>query len=419
MRGMFTVDWRDAWRSLRAAPMVTAFAVVSLALGIGGVTALFSILNSLALKPLPVRDPAALAILADDSWTNPIWEAVSDAGSRPSRPTRSAGRRSGSTCPRPPRPTWSTGLYASGGMFDMLGVPAVLGRTFTESRRRAGRRPGRSRGGDQLRHVAAPLRRRAGRRSARPLSIERVPFTIIGVTPKGFFGPDVGRSFDVAVPLGTEPLVRPEDSALDERLHWWMNIMVRLKPGQTAEQATALVRAIQPQIRAGHAAAGPRGGRTRRLSGRSLQARAGARRPIAVALPLRTAADGDPRRRRPRPPDRLRQRRQPAHRAGLDAPARADAAAGARRLALAASRASCWSRACGSRPPAPRSACCWRGGAAGCSSRNCRRSRRRSISISRSTGACSASRWRSASSRRCCSAWRRRCRSAGSRPTRC
>jgi HAMP domain-containing protein len=79
--------------------------------------------------------------------------------------------------------------------------------------------------------------------------LERVPFTIVGVTPKGFFGPDVGRSFDVAVPLGTEPLVRPEDSALDERLHWWMNIMVRLKPGQTAEQATALLRAIQPQIR--------------------------------------------------------------------------------------------------------------------------------------------------------------------------
>src|SRR5204863_9040162 len=76
MRGTFTVDWRDAWRSLLAAPMVTAFAVVALALGIGGVTALFSILNSLALKPLPVRDPSRLVLLDDDSWTNPIWEAV-------------------------------------------------------------------------------------------------------------------------------------------------------------------------------------------------------------------------------------------------------------------------------------------------------------------------------------------------------
>src|SRR5688572_15313940 len=55
MRGILTVDWRDAWRSLRSAPMVTAFCVLSLALGIGGVTALFAILNSLTMKPLPVR----------------------------------------------------------------------------------------------------------------------------------------------------------------------------------------------------------------------------------------------------------------------------------------------------------------------------------------------------------------------------
>ena len=61
----------------------------------------------------------------------------------------------------------------------------------------------------------------------------------------------------------------------------------------------------------------------------------GARRPLAVARALRTAAHRHPRRRRPRPPDRLRQRRQPAHRARLDAPSRADAAARARRVALA------------------------------------------------------------------------------------
>ena len=111
------------------------------------------------------------------------------------------------------------------------------------------------------------------------ISIERVPFTIIGVTPKGFFGPDVGRSFDVAVPLGTEPLVRPEDSALDERLHWWMNIMVRLKPGQTAEQATALAPRDPAADPAGHPAAGPRRGHARRLPDRSVHARS--RRPAA------------------------------------------------------------------------------------------------------------------------------------------
>ena len=246
-RGMFTIDWRDAWRSLRAAPMVSAFAVISLALGIGGVTALFSILNSLTLKPLPVRDPAALAIFADESWTNPIWEEV-----RARKQTFAADAFGWATARFNLSSTAATdmveGLYASGGMFDMLGVPAVLGRTFTE---RDDARGGAPDGPVAVISYAMWQRRYGGAPDAigRAISIERVPFTIIGVTPKGFFGPDVGRSFDVAVPLGTEPLVRPESSALDGRLHWWMNIMVRLRPGQTAEQATALLRAIQPQIR--------------------------------------------------------------------------------------------------------------------------------------------------------------------------
>ena len=121
MRGMFTVDWRDAWRSLRAAPLVTAFAVVSLALGIGGVTALFSILNSLALKPLPVRDPGRLVIFARLVDQSDLGGRPRSAADRSPR-TRSPGATSGSICRRPRPPTWSTGLFASGGMFDVLGV---------------------------------------------------------------------------------------------------------------------------------------------------------------------------------------------------------------------------------------------------------------------------------------------------------
>jgi hypothetical protein len=206
MRGSLTIDWRDAWRSLRAAPLVTGFAVLSLALGMGGVTALFAILNSLALKPLPVRDPAGLVILADDSWTNPIWENVRDR-----RQTFAADAFAWATDRFNLSPTAAAdmveGLYASGGMFEMLGVPAALGRTFTERDDAAvAARDG---------HVAVISyamwqRRYAGAPDVigRGISIERVPFTIIGVTPHGFFGPDVGRSFDIADPSGTEPLVR-------------------------------------------------------------------------------------------------------------------------------------------------------------------------------------------------------------------
>jgi predicted permease len=72
---------------------------------------------------------------------------------------------------------------------------------------------------------------------------------LIGVTAPEFFGTEVGRKFDVAIPLGTEPLVRGRESALDRRSTWWLRIMVRLKPGQSLEQAITALRGIQPQIR--------------------------------------------------------------------------------------------------------------------------------------------------------------------------
>ena len=246
-RGIFTVDWRDAWRSLRAAPLVSGFAVLSLALGIGGVTALFSILNSLALKPLPVRDPPSLVLLDKGSWTNPIWEAVRD------RQTAFAGSAFGWAADRfNLAPSGAAdivqGLWVSGSMFDVLGVTTVLGRAISPA--------DDVRGGGPQGPVAVISHRMWQRRFGgapnvigQRLQIERVPFTIIGVTAPDFFGPDTGRWFDVAIPLGTEPLVRPRDSALDHRTSWWMNIMARLRPGQTPQQATALLRAIQPQIR--------------------------------------------------------------------------------------------------------------------------------------------------------------------------
>ena len=71
-----TVDTRDAVRALAATPIVTMVSVLSLALGIGANTALFSILNSLVIKQLPVREPEQLVVIDHTSWTNPIWEQI-------------------------------------------------------------------------------------------------------------------------------------------------------------------------------------------------------------------------------------------------------------------------------------------------------------------------------------------------------
>jgi putative ABC transport system permease protein len=233
---------------LRAAPVVTLFAVLSLALGIGGVTALFTILNSLAFKALPVREPDRLVLFADNSWTNPIWEAVRErqhefAESAFAWATDRFNLSSASAA------DMVEGLWVSGHLFDTLGVEPMLGRVLTAADDVRGGGPD---GPVAVISYAMWQRRLGGDPGVigGTLAIERVPFTIVGVTPRGFFGPDVGRTFEVAIPLGTEPLVRRDATSLDRRTSWWLNIMARLKPGQTAEQATAMLRALQPWIRA-------------------------------------------------------------------------------------------------------------------------------------------------------------------------
>jgi len=71
-------DVRLAIRQLRAAPIVSVVAILSLALGIGANTAIFTIVNGLLLRPLPVREPRQLVTLTNGSWTNPIWEQIRD-----------------------------------------------------------------------------------------------------------------------------------------------------------------------------------------------------------------------------------------------------------------------------------------------------------------------------------------------------
>jgi putative ABC transport system permease protein len=259
-------DLRLAVRALRGAPVVSVVAILSLALGIGANTAIFSLVNSLLLRTLPVRQPQQLVILGDttdsgaQSWTYPIWDQIrahpqlfDDAFAwSSSRFNLASG---GAT-------EFVDGVWASGGMFRTLGVPAMLGRTFTDSDDRRGvlpqsqDSPSTSRAGGTDDPVAvisyAFWQQRFGGAAdaiGRTLIVERVPFTIIGVTPPDFFGPEIGRTFDIAVPVGDEPLVRGHDSFLGGRSTWWLTIMARLRPGQSIEAANAALRGVQPQIR--------------------------------------------------------------------------------------------------------------------------------------------------------------------------
>jgi predicted permease len=140
------------------------------------------------------------------------------------------------------------GFWGSGRIFDVLGVAPLLGRTFTEADDRRGGGPDGPIAVISYRYWQSKY---AGAADVvgRTLTIERVPFTIVGVIPPQFFGIEVGRTFDVAIPFGTEPLIRGKESALDRRSSWWLSIVVRLKPDQSIDVGTASVRSVQSQVR--------------------------------------------------------------------------------------------------------------------------------------------------------------------------
>src|SRR5687768_14706299 len=127
-------DIRDAFRALRATPVVSAVAILSLALGIGANTAIFSLVNSLMLRSLPVKEPQQLVQVMTGptrtSWSNPLWEELRG------RETQLFSGAFAYTAQRfnlasGGEARMTNGIMASGRFFDVLGVPAVLGRTFT------------------------------------------------------------------------------------------------------------------------------------------------------------------------------------------------------------------------------------------------------------------------------------------------
>lgn len=242
---------RGAVRGLRAAPVVSTVAILSLALGIGATAAIFSILDAVLLRSLPVRDPAQLVFVSvgedQTSLTNPLWEAIRDrqdgvfANAAAWGTTRFDLVQGGES-------HLTNGLFVSGAFFDTLGVAPALGRTLSiEDDRRGG-------GPDGAVAVISHgfWQRRFGGADdvvGKVLTLERVPYRIVGVTAARFTGPDVGRDFDVAVPIGTEPLVRGADSSLDRRSSWWLRVIGRLPDGVSAEDAVQQLNARRAQIR--------------------------------------------------------------------------------------------------------------------------------------------------------------------------
>jgi predicted permease len=251
-------DIRMAIRSLRATPLVTAVAIASLALAIGANTAIFSIANSLLLRALPVSEPARLVHITDSvrqqtgetrirAWSNPFWEQIYQQPDLFEAATAWSFVRF--NLARGGEAQFVEGMWAAGGYFDTLGVEAILGRTFSP---RDDQRGGGPDGPVAVISYGYWQRHFGGAADAigRSLNLNGVPFTVIGVTAPEFFGTEVGRTFDMIVPLRTEALIRGNDSVLESSASNFLSVLARLKTGQSSAAAALGLRGQQPQIRA-------------------------------------------------------------------------------------------------------------------------------------------------------------------------
>jgi putative ABC transport system permease protein len=243
-------DLRYGLRMLASHPGFTATAVLSLALGIGANTAIFSILDAVILRFLPVEDPQRLVQIrpgpsGDDEFTNPIWEQVRDhqqafTGVLAYSPDRFDLADGGES-------HFAQGLWVSGSFFHVLGVPAIRGRVFT-----GGTAGEDKRGSAPLAVISYSFWQRNFAGDAhvigKTVRLNRHAFEIVGVTPPWFRGLDVDQSFDVAIPIVCEPLLHAGHSSLDERASWWLRILGRLAAEESLQRAGDRMRAIAPEI---------------------------------------------------------------------------------------------------------------------------------------------------------------------------
>ena len=264
-------DLRYGLQVLVKNPGFTLVAVLTIAIGVGANTALFSVVDAVLLKKLPVNEPDRLVLLKA-SWNGEKFGTGGFNGSN--RLDKATGMTVGTSFPlqtytrfrQEPGPLSDvfafasvdmnvnaggqaevvSGQVVSGNYYSALGVPAILGRTITDADDYASSAP-----------VAVLSHRFWTKRFngdpsviGKQININNVAFTIAGVTPPDFNGTmDVGSTMDVAIPISWEPQISGETSMMRGAGIWWLRLMGRLKPGATLEEAqTALAGPFQQSV---------------------------------------------------------------------------------------------------------------------------------------------------------------------------
>ena len=249
-------DFSYALRVLRRNPAFSAVVVLTLALGIGANTAIFTLVDAVLLRTLPVPAPERLIAIGDpvrpsslstgapraDIISYPLYRDLRD-GNRLVTGLLASGRTGrldvrivGVGVAPASELEHPRGRFVSGNYFDVLGVPARRGRVFGASEDGA---PGAS-------PVAvisdAYWTRRFGRDPrvvGRTMVVNGAPLTVIGVTPGWFAGEIVGQATDVWIPITMQPLLMRNLPLLEDRDASWLLLLGRLAPGVSLERARA------------------------------------------------------------------------------------------------------------------------------------------------------------------------------------
>jgi predicted permease len=251
-------DLRLALRGLRRNPLFATVAVLSLALGIGANTAIFTLLDQILLRKLPVKAPDQLVMVFQDANnmgsnvgtrmnSYPIYQ---DLQSRAEPFAEVLCRRTTEASVSIDNSTERvTAELVSGNYFSMLGVVPALGRVFTSQQ------------DDQVYNghpVVVLSYDYWSRRFARDpnvvgktIRVNDYPMTIVGVSARDFFGLDPASSPQVRVPIQMKPVMHPDWTWLrmDDRRAKWVQVFARLKPGYTVASAAAPVQGLYTQIR--------------------------------------------------------------------------------------------------------------------------------------------------------------------------
>ncbi len=260
----FLSDLRHSVRALKKSPLFTSIAIASLALGLGANTAIFTVLDQVLLRPLPVKNPNELVILSTPGVARGMFEG--DNSDRLfSRPLylelRDRSQVFDGLAARFPTATnfvfqgQSESVrteVVSGNFFDVLGVPAFRGRLLSPA--------------DDVTKSGHPVvvlgyafwQRRFGGEAGvigKTARVNNALMTVIGVTPRGFFGVNVGRNPDIYVPMAMKAEMTPTWDHYDDRTAHFLHIIGRLKPGMTIDHATPSLQVIfKPMLEADLAA---------------------------------------------------------------------------------------------------------------------------------------------------------------------